>query len=864
MNLKKNIYNKSIEDLYKEFDTNIGGLSEKEAKLRLEKYGKNKLEERKKESAVFRYFNQFTNVTMIFLNFVVIFSVVVAYVRDESYIDSIIVAMICIINSILGYFQGKSADKAIEKLNQMFDCDVVVFRDGKKLTIDATDVVVGDIIELDVGDYVLCDGRIISQKNFEVNESALTDNSMVVSKQKGVLEGNKKIDEQSNMVFSGSNVINGSAIILVCGTGMNTELGKIANKLLNKKDKLSPLQKRIENISLVLVYIVLFLIFVMIVIGIVNKNDLFDVLVLSILLTIAAIPEGLSSVITIVLSISMMNMVKKNFLIKRMATVDTLGEINVICIGKTTNLTQNKIMVKSIFVDDKVYYDNYDRINSDIFDRCIYFCNDAKKDKNKYFGNDIDIALYKYLENINFDFSIDYDKVNEIPFDYEKKKMEVTVKVNGSNYVFVKGSPDIILRNVNKYISHGKINDYDDDYKEKVLNMEKYMSWESLEVIALAYRDDRYKDDLIFIGLVGFFDEFDNVSIKAIENCRKTGIDSILFTGNSISTAKAIALEAGLITSEDEVIDGRNIDNMTDDELYHAVEKYKVYSRITPNAKLRIIEMLKHKGMVVAMTGDGVNDAPAIQESDVGIGLGVNGSEVVKEVADCILTDNSFLGIVSGIEEGRRISLNIKKVLMYIITTNIIEVLLLFVAMLLNVEMFTAIQIYWINLVTGTVPAIMLAFEKSENEILNNNHKNSNLSFFTPLFIIQMVFSIIVKTIVSLILYFYFIDKTDLNIANSLLFIFLIIHEFLFSFSCRNLDKNVINKNIFANKHLSFSILLLVVFQILILCSDLGMYFIVPNIEVKYIFIVIMVSLVLFFVDELSKPLYSWVLKIRR
>jgi len=856
-NQNKDIYNETVEELYKKNETSINGLTEEEAKIRLEQYGLNRLEERKKETFFTRIFKQLTSLSMIFLNFVVLFSVIISYIRNDSYIDSIIVGLISIINTILGYYQSKNADKTISKINQMFNDDVIVIREGERRKINIYNLVKGDIIELRPGDYIPCDGRIISSNSLQVNEYLLTDNSKIVEKTHDNIIGKKEISDRNNMVYSGSNVINGTATILVCETGMNTELGRIANSLLNKKEENSPLQKKINEVSTVIIYIVLIIITLMILIGFINKSDLFDILMLSILLMAAAIPEGLSSIITIILSIGMNDMVKKNILIKKMPSVETLGSIDVICSGKTNNLTKNDMEVKSIFINNNLYKELIEIPNSKMINNCIYFCNNTTKCNNEYIGNEIDIALYKYLENIKYKFNYNNQKNEEQPFDYEKKLMEVTTKIDDKEYCFIKGNPDTILTKSNKYLLNNQIQELNDEYIKEIKNIENYMCWESLEVIAFAYKE-KNSEKFIFIGLIGILDPIIESTKQAIITCKKSGIEPILITGNSLNTAKSIAKEAQIIVSDDEVIDGNTIDNMTDDELANATERYKVYARINSNTKLRIVDTLKAKGLIVAMIGDGISDAAAIQKSNIGIGLGINGTDIVKEVADCIVVDNRFSSIINGIEEGRKITSNIKKVIMYIITTNIIEVLLIFIASLFNVEMFTAIQIYWINLITGTIPAIMLAFEKPTDDLMTSTlHTTKNsTSFFTPFFTMKLISGVLIKTIISLALYFYILNKTDINIANSLLFIFLIFHEFLFAFSCKNLKKNIINKNIFDNKKLTIGIILLMIFQIGILISKLGGYFIVPNIEFKYTLLTILTCIGVFVLDEMIKPIH--------
>lgn len=849
--MKKEIYNKTIDEVYKNLKSSENGLSSEEANKRLKKDGKNELTERKKKSNIGLIIQVLTSKVMVFLNLVVLFSVVISYIRDESYIDCIIIAIIYVINSVLGYYEIKNVDKAIDKINEMFDCKFNVIRDKKDVLIDAKEIVPGDVIYIASGDYIPCDARIISAENLEINEAALTDNYKTVKKGSNILNEYKEITEQSNMVFAGSNVINGEAKIIATATGMNTILGKIANNLLSGKENVSPLQNKINQLSNIVIYIVLFLIIDMIIIGIINRNDLFDILMLSILLTVAAIPEGLSSIINIILSICMNNMVRKNILFKNKVALETLGSANVICAGKTNNLTMNNMMVKSIYVDCNIYRVDFEKIDNVIFNNCLYFCSDVTRNKNGYHGNDADIAINKYLENIGYKNNDDYKIISKDLFDYNKKVTKVSVSLGNKEYSFIKGDFEEVFNKCSKYVIRDNVYELDNKIRENIFNIYKYMCWESLEVIALAYE---YDDSLVFIGLVGILDPIDDEVKAAIMQCKAANIRPILITGNSFNTALSIAKEAKIVESSEEVIDGKSIMNANDDELYYIVDKYRAYARITPELKTRLIEVMQAKGMVVAMAGDGINDALAIKRADVGIGFGVNGSDIVKEVADCILTDNSFLSIINGIKEGRRVTNNIRKVIMYLITTNIIEVLLIFIAMVFNVEMFSAIQIYWINLVTGTIPAIMLGFEKDdEKERKTVNSK----SYFTPLLKVKLITNIIFKTLVCILLYFYFLGKTDLNTANTLLFILLLIHEFLFAFSCKDLKNSVLNKSILSNPYLNISILCLGLFQIFILFSSIGDYFVVRNINYFYIILVFVVCIMLFIIDEITKKWFT-------
>lgn len=860
---ENNYYNKKVEELYKELNTNISGLTEEEASKRLEEYGENKLAERKKKSNFIIFLNQFNDLMIILLIFASVFSAVISYIQKESYADSVIILIIVIINATLSFIEEKKADKAIEELNKMFITNNNVIRDGKKETIDVRKIVPGDIIELEAGDYVSADARIISSEALEVNESTLTGESKSIKKDNNDITEEKELYERKNMVYAGCNVTNGHAFVVVCSTAMNTELGKIGASLINNTNELTPLQKKVNQISKVLTYIIIAIIIVMMAVGLLKKNDFFDILMLSISLAVAAIPEGMSSVITIILSLGMSEMAKRNVIIRKMASVETLGSTDIICSDKTGTITENKMQVKSIYVNNKLYTEKDNIENINLYNYCLSSCQNVTKNNDKYLGDETEVAIYKYLEDRNT--LVNIPRVKEYPFDSDRKMMSTINVIDNKEYSFTKGSLDSVLQNCSYYLEDNKLYNITTEYKEKILKIEEEESEKSLRILALAYKNGNTSNpekDMIFIGLIGMMDPPRTSVPSAINVCKNSGIKIVMITGDSINTARAIAKSVGIIDTDEGATTGKEIDKLTDDELKEAVKKYNVYARISPSTKLRIVDALQSNGYVVAMTGDGVNDAPAIQKADIGIGMGITGTEVVKKVADCILVDDSFSTIVNGVEEGRRITSNIKKIILYLLAGNIVEVLLVFISMVLNMEMFTTLQLLWINLVTDSIPAIMLAFEKKTEDQMENTLANKyNESFFTPLLTAKIVIGAIIKSIVMLIIFIYFAKEVDVNTAGSLLFIYLVTHELLFSFSCRNIKKSVLNKDIFSNKKLTLGVFLILLVQIIVLVTPISKYFIVPNIKINYILITIGICFIMFVLGELVKPIYTKLFK---
>ena len=861
----KEDYKKSDIELFDEYKTNINGLSENESTERLKKYGLNQLEQRKKESKIKIFLRQFNDLMVILLIIAAILSIFVSILQGDSIIDSIIIIIIVIVNAVLSFIQEIKSDMAIEELNKMFITNNYVLRNGEQKQIDVRNVVPGDIVILEAGDYVSADGRIITEEGLEINESTLTGESKAVKKCNEVFNTDKELYERSNMVFAGCNVTNGRAKVLITKTAMKTELGKIATSLIDKKGNITPLQKKINQISKILTYIVLGIIFVMMIIGLLMKNAFFDVLMLSIYLAFAAIPEGLSSVITIILSLGMTSMAKKNVIIRKMASVETLGSTDIICSDKTGTITKNMMEIKSIYLNNKLYNEN-DIINqNNLLYECASLCQDVVRNNDgTFYGDETEVAIIKYLDKIGYKTTIN-ERIKEYPFDSDRKMMSVIYKKDNDNVAYIKGSFDSIISRCSKYLLDDNVYELDETYKKQLAEIEKQESSKALRLIAFAYKDSNIyspEENMIFIGLMGMMDPPRDKVRDAIILCEKSGIRPIMITGDSINTAIAVAKDVNIIDDSSKAIEGKYIDKMSDEEMDKYILNYQVFARISPNTKMRIVETLQKKGYVVAMTGDGVNDAPAIQKADIGIGMGITGTEVVKKVADCILVDDSFNTIVEGVSEGRRITSNIKKVVLYLLAGNIIEVILVFVSLLLNMEFFTTLQLLWINLVTDSIPAISLAFEKNMDGLMDNTPDNKyNQSFFTPFLNAKIIITAVIKSIIMILFTIVISKSVGIQTATSLLFIYLIFNELLFAYSCRNPKKSILNKHIFDNKTLNLSFISLIILQILLFASPLGKYFIAGNINIKLILLTIIITIVSFILEELLKPIFTKLFK---
>ena len=816
---------------------------------------------------------------IIILIIAAVISGAVGYYQGEGITDSIIILIVVIVNAIIGVAQESKAEKSLEALQKLSSHVTKVIRNGKVAVIPSKELVPGDIVILDTGDYVPADLRIIESANLKAQEASLTGESVPVDKNTNVINDEKiGLGDRTNMLFSSSLITYGRGKGIVVETGMNTEVGKIAGMINEVEETETPLQQKLNKLGKTLGIVAIVICVIIFIIGLLYGKEPIEMFMTAVSLAVAAIPEGLAAVSTIVLAIGVQRMVKKHAIVKKLPAVETLGSTTVICSDKTGTLTQNKMTVKKVFYNNKlVDLDDIDIDNlGDELEKLTYismFCNDTKVSDGKLTGDPTETALIDMGFKLDFQPPIleKYERVKELPFDSDRKLM-TTVHLFPNKYmVYTKGGVDELLSRCNSYVINGNVNTDIDEYKKEIAKQNEEMAKNALRVLAMAYKeldheptDEEMKtieSDLTYVGMVGMIDPPREEVKDAVEKCKTAGIKTVMITGDHKITAIAIAKALGILENEDEAITGSELEEMSDEDLIKNVRKYSVYARVSPEHKVRIVKAWQTNGEIVAMTGDGVNDAPAIQKADIGIGMGITGTEVVKKVADCILVDDSFSTIVDGVEEGRRITTNIKKVILYLLAGNIIEVILVFASMLLNMEMFTTLQLLWINLVTDSIPAIMLAFEKSEKDIMENEPNRANTSFFTPFLIAKIVISALVKSIIMLVLFVYYAKTYDSGVAGSLMFIFLIGNELLYSLSCRNLKWSVLNKDIFSNKRLSLGLAGLLIVQVLVLTTGLSKFFVVDNIGVINIVVVLGICLLLFVIGEVVKPLYAKLFK---
>jgi len=716
------------------------GLTADEAKARLEKNGPNKLAEGKKESMLHRFLKQLAEPMTIILLVAAAISAVVAVIDNEFPSDVIIIMAVVLINAILGVLQESKAEKAIEALQEIAAATSKVIRDGHQITVRSEELVVGDVIVLEAGDAVPADARIIECASMKIEEAALTGESVPVTKQSEALvpdaNGNVALGDRKNMVFMGSTVVYGRGKAVVVGTGMETEMGKIADALAQAEDGKTPLQQKLAGLSKILTYLVIGICVVIFAINMIRGEDtLLNTFMIAISLAVAAIPEGLATVVTIVLSIGVTNMSKKNAIIRKLTAVETLGCTQIICSDKTGTLTQNKMTVVDHYGEDEA-----------LLATAMSLCSDAELDteSKEAIGEPTECALVNYAYKLGFDKNIqktELVRVGEVPFDSGRKMMSTVHRdEKGQLIQFTKGAPDEVLKRCTKALVNGEEVELTDKIREEILAANKAMADQALRVLSAArksldaepavYDSQTVECELCFIGLVGMIDPVRPEVKPAIDECRNAGIRAIMITGDHKDTAVAIAVQLGIIHSADEAITGAELDKISEEEFETAVEKYSVYARVQPEHKTRIVNAWRKKGMVTAMTGDGVNDAPSIKNADIGVGMGITGTDVTKNVADMILADDNFATIVTAASEGRRIYDNIRKAIQFLLASNLSEVLSIFFATLFGWTIFQPVQLLWINLITDCFPALALGMEKPEADIMKRAPRDSKEGIF--------------------------------------------------------------------------------------------------------------------------------------
>ena len=849
----KNWFNKEIKDVEKELETNQEtGLSQEEVTKRREKYGLNQLKEKKKKSLLMRFIDQFKDFSIIILIIAAIVSGFVGVAQGEGITDTIIILIVVILNAVIGVTQESKAEKSLEALQKLTDHASKVIRDGNVTVVPAKELVPGDIVVLDTGDYIPADLRIIEAVNLKAQEASLTGESVPVEKTTEKIEGEDVgIGDRTNMLFSSSLVTYGRGKGIVVETGMTTEVGKIAEMINETEEQITPLQQKLNKLGKTLGITAIVICVVIFIIGLFQQKEPIHMFMTAVSLAVAAIPEGLVAVSTIVLAIGVQKMVKKNAIVKKLPAVETLGSATVICSDKTGTLTQNKMTVEKVFLNGEIK--DLEEIDSkhvsDDMTTLVYanmLCNDTKIAKDGTLtGDPTETALVDMAFTLNFDPSI-YDRmirISEVPFDSDRKLMTTVNKVNEKYIAYTKGGVDELLRICKGYLYNNEIKEDLDTYAVTIRQKNEEMAKEALRVLACAYKEfdheptkeelENIESDLIFVGMVGMIDPPREEAKKAVEKCKTAGIKTVMITGDHKITATAIAKKLGILENEDEAITGAELEKMSDEDLQKHVRHYSVYARVSPEHKVRIVKAWQKNGEIVAMTGDGVNDSPALKTADIGCAMGVVGTDVAKEAADVILTDDNFATIVSAVEEGRRIYDNILKVIQFLLSSNIGEVVVLFLATLLtplfaswfgitdiaHLEILLPIHILWINLVTDSLPALALAFDPANADIMNRKPNKPGKGVFTKGMTWRIVYQGIMIGLLTLGAFMIglatttepidglTLDESKIEVGQTMAFVTLAFSELVHVFNVRDNKKSIFKTKVFNNSKLIWAIL---------------------------------------------------------
>ncbi len=894
-------YLENLEEVYKQTNSNEKGLSSEEANNRLNINGKNKLKEAEKEPLIKKFFNSISDPMIIMLIAAAAIQAIVNVLESggdlskANFTEVIVILIVVIINTIMSLFQEAKAEGAMDALMQMTASTSKVLRDGEVKIIKSEDIVIGDVIVFEAGDTVPADCRIIESHSLKSEEAALTGESVPVNKIIDVLmlETNKEdvpLGDRTNMLFNGSTVVYGRGKAIVVACGMDTEMGKIADALSQATKELTPLQKKMAELSSFLTKLVLGICILVFVVGLVEAmifNDegfslavlgssALETFIAAIALAVAAIPEGLPAVVTIILSIGVSAMAKRQALIRKLNAVETLGCTNIICSDKTGTLTQNKMTVVEEFSTHK-----------GLLAKGMALCSDAeiKEGEDEAKGEPTECALVNYAHKLGYEKYIiekTHKRVAEAPFDSNRKMMSTIHESKEYKYVqYTKGALDVLLDRCTKYIDVDGEKPLDDNRKKLILDKNKEFASKALRVLACAYKDydaipeslepEDLEHDLVFIGIVGMIDPCRPEVYEAINKCRQAGIRPIMITGDHKDTAIAIGKDLGIITDDSQACEGQELDKYSDEQMLDVVEKYSVYARVQPEHKTKIVNAWKAKGMVTAMTGDGVNDAPSIKAADIGIGMGITGTDVTKSVADMVLADDNFATIVNAVEEGRKIYDNVCKVIQFQLSTNLCEVIIMFVASILNFTILSPVHLLWVNMVTDSLPGLALGMEKAEDDIMTRKPRSSSDGIFANGSGFDMIWQGVYLAIVQLAAYFIglYLETGTIKgffggeeCVNAIAMAFLTVNftEICCAINMRSQHKTIFSKRMFENFNwwlLGATLLSVALTLVTIYVPGLSNIFgIVPGtFETKELLICIGLSLTTFPVFELGKAL---------
>ena len=823
----KPVYLQSVEEVFNEVQSSPAGLSSQEVASRLEKYGANTLQEGKKKSLLEKFVDQFKDFMILVLLVAAVVSMF-AHSGEPDPTDAIIILAVVLLNAILGVFQESKAEEAIEALKKMASPVASVLRDGHVEHVKGEDIVVGDVVILEAGDVVPADMRLFEVNTVKIEESALTGESVPVDKDLVIPTGDEVgIGDRTNMAFSSTNVTYGRAVGVVTSTGMNTEVGKIANMLANTEEGKTPLQENQDALGKWLTIMILVIAVIIFVVGMLRGNEWTHMLLTAIAIAVAAIPEGLPAISTIILALGTQKMAQRNALVRKLPAVETLGGVEIICSDKTGTLTLNQMTVEKMVYDNEIHDASEEISNDNMALRVMNLANDTKiSQDNSLLGDPTETAMVQYGLDKKYDVReelVNIPRVAEVPFDSTRKLMTTIHQLEDGKYlVATKGAPDMLLDRVTKIKKHGEVSAFTEDDRTTLMKLNKEMATQALRVLAMAYKvidtlpetidTDSIEHDLIFAGLVGMIDPERKEAAAAIKVAQSAGIRTIMITGDHRDTAQAIAKRLGILRpdQEDGVLTGGELNDISDEELERTVETYSVYARVSPEHKVRIVKAWQKNGKVVSMTGDGVNDAPSLKQADIGVGMGITGTEVSKGASDMVLADDNFETIVVAVEEGRKVFSNIQKAVQYLLSANFGEVMTMFVATMAGWSILEPIHILWINLVTDVFPAIALGLEEAEADIMNHPPRGKSSNFLSNGVLPSIFYQGFFEGAITLFVFWYatHIANWGNPVGETMAFATLGLIQLFHAFNVKSVYKSLGEVGAFKNKMFNYAILL--------------------------------------------------------
>lgn len=803
------------EEILEKFNVSKDGLNEKQVDENISKYGLNELNQKKKKSVLQVFISQFKDL----LIFILIAAGIISMLSNNVE-STIVIFAVIILNAVLGTVQHFKAEQSLDSLKALSAPSAKVIRNGSKIEIHSKNVVPGDILVLEAGDLITADGRVIESYSLQVNESSLTGESLSVDKITEKIDKEEvALGDQKNMVFSGSLVTYGRALVLVTNTGMKTEIGKIATLMDETQEKKTPLQVTLDDFSKKLAIIILAICAIVFGLSLYRKMPVLDSLMFAVALAVAAIPEALSSIVTIVLALGTQKMAKENAIIKKIRAVEGLGAVSIICSDKTGTLTQNKMTVRKVYVDKKLINGSEISLDNKVQEYLIknsILCNDSTSREGKEIGDPTEVALVNLGHDIEIDelnLRNEYNRLAEIPFDSDRKLMSTLHKIDGKNIMFTKGALDVILDRVKYIMTSDGVRELTLEDKNEILDVNRSLSESGLRVLSFAYRqldevreltlEDEY--DYTFLGLISMIDPPREESKQAVADCITAGIKPIMITGDHKITASAIAKEIGILRDGDRAIEGLEIDKMSDEELRENVEHISVYARVSPEHKIRIVKAWQDKGQIVAMTGDGVNDAPALKQADIGIAMGITGTEVSKDAASVILTDDNFATIVKSVSNGRGIYNNIKNSIKFLLSGNTSGIIAVLYSSIMALPMpFAAVHLLFINLLTDSLPAISIGMEKSNRDLLKDKPRGKNESILNKDFLLGIGFEGLLIAIFTMVAFYIGNPKETPLTASTMAFATLCLARLFHGFNCRG-KGSIFKLGVFSNKYVWYA-----------------------------------------------------------